>query len=231
MADHLIVVRSGPTLYEVERRIRGTLDVPLAPAGVVAADQAAAECAAMADGRAAAAVFTATDIASIETATIIARSFGLKPRQVSALDNLDQGLWQGLRVEDIRQKQPRIHRQWQENPWSVVPPDGESLDEACDRIGEALERIVRRHAGAVAVIVPPPVDRVIRWLVSGEPLVDLWSEATAPMMSVLPLRMLTAGARGMPSGGQAAERWRSAEPLGNPVFPPFSAQPRRSTSG
>jgi broad specificity phosphatase PhoE len=187
MAEHVIVVRSGPTAYELEGRIRGTLDVPLAPEGVAAADRAAAELAAIRNGRTIASLSTATDVASTETAAVIARSLGLKPRPVPGLDNLDQGLWQGLRVEDIRQKQPRLHRQWQENPWSIAPPEGESLDEACDRLGEALEKVVRRHAGLVAVVVPPPLDRLVHWLVSGEAPVDLWTPTTGPMVSTLPL--------------------------------------------
>jgi broad specificity phosphatase PhoE len=187
MAEYVIVVRSGPTAYELEERIRGTLDVPLAPEGVAAADEAAAELAAIREGRTIASLSTATDAASIETATIIGRSLGLKPRAVPGLANLDQGLWQGLRVEDIRQKQPRLHRQWQENPWSIAPPEGESLDEACDRLGNALEKIVRRHAGLVAVVVPPPLDRLVHWLVSGVAPVDLWTPATGPMVATLPL--------------------------------------------
>jgi broad specificity phosphatase PhoE len=42
MPDHLIVIRSGPTDYDLQGRIRGTLDVPLAAAGIAAAEAAAA---------------------------------------------------------------------------------------------------------------------------------------------------------------------------------------------
>lgn len=187
MADHVIVVRAGPTAYELEGRIRGTLDVPLAPEGIAAADRAAAELAAIRGGRMIDSLSTASDAASTETAAIIGRSLGVRARQVRGLDNLDQGLWQGLRVDDIRQKQPRLHRQWQESPWSIVPPEGESLDEACDRLGEALEKIVRRHAGLVTVVVPPPLDRLVHWLISGASPVDLWTSARGPMVAMLPV--------------------------------------------
>jgi len=185
MADHLILIRSGPTEYEIQGRIRGTLDIPLAPAGLAVAEQAAALVAALtpatgsdATGANApqrpAALVSAPDIASVETARLIGRAIGLRPRANDALANLDQGLWQGMLVDDLRTKQPRLYRQWQENPWSIAPPEGESLDEASVRVEQALEAIGRRHrGGSVVIVVPPPLDRLVRWIVAGEALGDL----------------------------------------------------------
>ena len=52
-----------------------------------------------------------------------------------------------------------------------------------------LQRILRRHAaGRVAVVVPGPIDRVIRWLVAAEPLGDLWACASErPLAAELPV--------------------------------------------
>jgi broad specificity phosphatase PhoE len=79
-------------------------------------------------------------------------------------------------VEEIRRKQPRLYRQWQDNPWAIAPPDGELLEEACERVEEVLEKILRRHPhGCVAVVVPGPLDRIVRWIVAGESMGDLWA--------------------------------------------------------
>ena len=200
MADHLILIRSGPTEYEIQGRIRGTLDIPLAPAGLAVAEQAAALVAAVppATGSDAAdtnapqrpvALVSAPDVASVETARIIGRAIGLRPRANDVLANLDQGLWQGMLVDDLRTKQPRLYRQWQENPWSIAPPEGESLDEASARVEEALEAIARRQrGGSVVIVVPPPLDRLVRWIVAGEALGDLWcTECPENPVAVLPL--------------------------------------------
>lgn len=185
LPTHLLVIRSGATEYDLLGRIRGTLDIPLSTVGIAEAEAAATLLAASPPD----ALYTADGPCAEETAAIIGRRVGMRPRSLADLDNLDQGLWQGMLVEEIRRRQPRLARQWEENPWAVMPPDGEPLDEACDRVDSALERIFKRHSGGrIAVVVPHPLDRIIRWTVAGEPLGDLWDrDAAVPPVVELPL--------------------------------------------
>jgi broad specificity phosphatase PhoE len=172
MPDSLIVIRAGATDYEFQGRIRGAVDIPLCPTGVAEAEHAAS----LLTGSPAIAVYTSEERCAVETGRIIGGAVELKPRAVPQLHNLDQGLWQGLLVEDIRRKQPRLYRQWQDNPWAVAPPDGELLEEACERVEGALEKVLRRHArGRVVLVVPGPLDRIVRWIVAGESMGDLWT--------------------------------------------------------
>ena len=172
MPDSLIVIRAGATDFELQGRIRGAVDIPLCAAGVAEAEHAAR----LLTGSPAIAIYTAEERCAVETGNIVGEALGLKPRAVPQLHNLDQGLWQGLLVEDIRRKQPRLYRQWQDNPWAVAPPDGELLEEACERVEGALEKLLRRHArGRVALVVPGPLDRIVRWIVAGESMGDLWA--------------------------------------------------------
>lgn len=175
MADYLIVIRSGATAYDLEDRIKGTLDIPLCREGVAEAERFAEYLSAAVPS----AIYTSPSRCAVETGRIVGRRIGLRPRKVEALANLDQGLWQGRLVAEIRQRQPRLHRQWQENPWAVAPPQGELLEECCDRVAGGLERLLRKHAeGRVAVVVPEPLERIIRWIVAAEPLGDLWERRT-----------------------------------------------------
>lgn len=185
MPDHLIVIRSGATDYDLQGRIRGTLDIPLCDAGRAAATRAGTALAAAQPDS----IYTAGTACAIETSRIAAAACGLRPRRLAGLHNLDQGLWQGMLVDDIRRKQPRLHRQWQDNPWAVAPPEGELLEAACERVETALEKLVRRHpSGRVALVVPQPLDRIVRWLVSGESMGDLWQhDADRPPLDVLPV--------------------------------------------
>jgi broad specificity phosphatase PhoE len=185
MPDSLIVIRSGATDYEVQGRIRGAVDIPLAAAGVAEVERTIPLLAAAAP----AALYCSRASCAADTARLIGDAIGLRARAVSELGNLDQGLWQGLLVEDIRRKQPRVARQWQDNPWAVAPPEGELLEEACDRVERALHKLFRRHgSGRVALVVPRPLDRVVRWLVAAEPLGDLWAcDADGPLAAEVPV--------------------------------------------
>lgn len=201
MPDTLIILRSGATDYDVQGRIRGAIDLPLAPAGIAEAEEAARQLEPLRP----AAVYTASERCAVETGRIVAAAVALRPRVVKDLTNLDLGLWQGLLVEDIRQRQPRLYRQWQDNPWAIAPPEGELLEQACERVEAALERLVRRHAsGAVGLVVPAPLDRIVRWVAAGESIGDLWQgDEPRPLVSVLPL-----------AGQWAAGSRRSARPTG-----------------
>jgi broad specificity phosphatase PhoE len=172
MADSLVVIRSGATDYDLQGRIRGTLEMPLCAEGIAEAQAAAAACSA---GEPLAALYSSPASCAAETSRIIGRAIDVRPRRVEGLANFDQGLWQGMLVDDIRRKQPRLYRQWQDNPWAVAPPEGELLDEVCGRVESVLEKLFKRHAeGTIALVVPAPLDRIVRWLAGGEPISDLW---------------------------------------------------------
>jgi broad specificity phosphatase PhoE len=176
MADLLVVIRSGATDYELQGRIRGNLDIPLTPAGVDAAKETARRLAAAPP----VALYTSPTTCAIETADVIGDALDLVPRRVPLLVGLDLGLWQGMLVSEIRRRQPRLARHWEEDPWTVVPPDGEPLSAARDRIAQAIAKIVARHPGErVAVVVPQPLDRIIHFLVTGDGPGDLWEIAAS----------------------------------------------------
>jgi probable phosphoglycerate mutase len=202
MPDHLIVIRSGATDYDLQGRLRGTLDMPLSAAGVAAATRAGERLKAAPP----AAIYTSGAACAIETSRIVGRACGLAPRRMAGLGNLDLGLWQGRLIDEIREKQPRLHRQWRDNPWSVAPPEGELLEEACGRVEAALEKLVKRHpAGRIALVVPQPLDAVVRWLVSGRSMDDLWRfDPELDLVDELPVAAQWRPSRDRDGAGNAA---------------------------
>ena len=82
-----------------------------------------------------------------QTAEILAKALGIKLKKLDRLQNLNQGLWQGMLVEDVRHKQPKVYRQWQEQPENVCPPEGEMLSEADDRVRTAIDQTVEASQG------------------------------------------------------------------------------------
>ena len=198
MADLLVVIRSGATDYELQGRISGNLGIPLTPAGIAAAKDTARLLAVAPP----VALYTSPTTCAIEAADVIGDALELVPRRVPHLVGLDLGLWQGMLVSEIRRRQPRLARHWEEDPWTVVPPDGEPLSAARDRIAQAIGKIVARHPGErVAVVVPQPIDRIIRSLLTGNSPGDLW-EIEATDSAVVELRISpTAPRPPMPAAG------------------------------
>jgi len=110
-----------------------------------------------------------------QTAATLAAKIGVKVKTVEKLRNLDQGLWHGKLIQEVKQNQPKVYRQWQENPDSICPPDGEPLEDARKRVDEVLTKIRKKHKeGVVAIVVPEPLASVLRNVLDQQGLGDLW---------------------------------------------------------
>ena len=82
-----------------------------------------------------------------QTASAIGEALDVKVKKVDSWQNVDHGLWQGMLVDDIRRKHPKVFRQWQEQPENICPPEGETLGDAQHRARAALEKLVRKQKG------------------------------------------------------------------------------------
>ena len=157
----ILLVRSGLTEYDCQGRIQGTLDVPLSAEGRQQADATAEELAGR--GVAIDALYTGPCLSAQQTAETLAGRLKLKPKMIKTLHNLDQGLWQGMLFEEVKSKQPRVFRQWQERPETVCPPEGETLREATDRLRAAIAKLAKKHkSGTIALVLSQPLASVLR---------------------------------------------------------------------
>jgi len=169
----LILFQQGLTKWEREGRLRGQLDVPLSPEGVAAVTEAARELSSLAPR----VVYHGPDQAGRQTADLLAEHTTAAVRETDGLAELDLGLWQGLLVAEVKQRHPRVYRQWREHPARVSPPEGETLARASERARSALERIGRRHQrDTVVMVVPPLLEAVMRSVLVGGDLAGLLRE-------------------------------------------------------
>jgi broad specificity phosphatase PhoE len=168
---HIVLIRPGSTDYDLQGRIQGTLDIPLSDQGRGEVQRAVESL----RSQTLSAIYCAPCEAAEQTAEIIGDALHVKVKPIENLRNLDQGLWQGMRVDEVKTKQPKVYRQWQEHPENVCPPDGEMLAGACARIDEAIEKLLKRHrAGAIGLVVPEPLATVLAARLKGGELGDLW---------------------------------------------------------
>jgi broad specificity phosphatase PhoE len=159
----ILLIRSGQTEYDSQGRIQGTLDVPLSEEGrrevLAAATELAGQSASVA------ALYAGPCRSAQETADILAEQLKLKAKTIDSLQNLNQGLWQGLLFDEVKSKQPKVYRQWQEKPDTVCPPEGETLQEARERLRKALAKLTKKHkSGTIAVVLGQPLASVLRCL-------------------------------------------------------------------
>ena len=110
-----------------------------------------------------------------QTSEQISKEGKIKVKILEELRNLDRGLWHGKLIEELKESQPRVYRQWQEQPETVCPPGGETLDEAAIRVEKAIKKIKKRHKhGTIALVVPEPVASVVRNQLEDAEMGDLW---------------------------------------------------------
>ena len=168
----ILLVRTGTTEYECQGRIQGTLDIPLSEDG----RQHVANVIEQLKDREVDALYAGPCRATQQTAELLADAFQVKVKTVDNLRNLNLGLWQGMLIDDVKVKQPKVYRQWQEQPDTVCPPDGETLPAVRDRLEVALAKIVKKHkSGQIALVLPEPARSVMRTILKEtQPLTNLW---------------------------------------------------------
>ena len=167
----IILIRPGATDYDKQERIQGDLDVPLNPQGNGEVAKLVEELSKMPIE----AVYAPPCEPAQQTARAIAEALDVKCRKLDRMKNLNHGLWQGMRVDEVRLKYPRAYRQWQDQPECVQPPAGETLDQASRRIDSTLAKLLKKHKeGMIALVLPEPMASLARHHFNQEEIGDLW---------------------------------------------------------
>lgn len=167
----LALIRCGETTWDVEGRLHGRSDLPLSIDGrsAVSADIAAF-------GSKLANIYHPSDDAAIETAQIVAGAAGGKAKAVADLADPDLGVLEGLTRQDFADRFSKRYKQWQEDPLSLTPPEGEPLVDARARLFGAISRLAKRsRADEIGIVLHPVGLGLIRCWLAQRPAADLWS--------------------------------------------------------
>jgi phosphoserine phosphatase len=167
----MVLIRPGRTEFDEQRRIQGTLDIPLCEAGVDDVRKLTEELRGMPID----VIYTSPCQSARETAELLSDALDVKVKELDSLQNLDQGLWQGRSIDEVKQTQPTVFRQWQENPETICPPSGEPVSAAIQRVRVVVAKLRRKHEGRmIAIIAPEPIYCLTRCEIDGEAPRDLW---------------------------------------------------------
>lgn len=158
----ILLIRPGCTDYDEQQRIQGKLDLPLCRRGESQVDAAIQQLKDMPLDR----IYTSPSDPARSTAERIGGALDVSVKTLEGLENMNQGLWEGLQLEEIRRKHPKVYKQWQESPESICPPSGESLTEAEARVRKALEKPLKKK-GNLAFVVSEPLAAIVAAVVKG----------------------------------------------------------------
>jgi probable phosphoglycerate mutase len=157
----LVLLREGLTRWEVEKRLRGRVDVPLTPEGEAEVKQSARELSALTP----AVLYHGPDQAARQTAELVKGEVDVPVRELDELAEMNLGLWEGLLAGEVKNRHPRVYRQWLDDPERVAAPEGETIAQGKERVQKLLATVSARHPhDTVVLVVPPFLGALVRWV-------------------------------------------------------------------
>jgi phosphoserine phosphatase len=161
----IVLIRPGSTTFDEQQRLQGILDLPLSPQGEEQVARLLHDLSQIEIDL----IYTSPCEPARTTAGRIGAARGIPVKEIEGLFNINLGLWQGLQVEEIRRKHPKVFKQWQESPEAICPPGGETFVEAIDRVRKTLEKPLKKK-GNLAFVAADPLAAIISSVIRGVPL-------------------------------------------------------------
>ncbi|MFQ6048428.1 MAG: histidine phosphatase family protein [Phycisphaerae bacterium] len=169
----LILIPVGQTDWQAQGRLAGGADLPLNEAG----RHEVAELADSLAGKGLSLLYASQNQTAQQTASLLAERLGVKLKSFKGLDEVDLGLWEGLTVQQLKQRYPRVYKQWAERPNAVCPPQGEQLEAASRRLVEAVRRIGLKHRDqTVGIVLGRLAMSLVRCQIDGLGLEQFWKQ-------------------------------------------------------
>ena len=159
----VVLIRPGCTDFDDQNRIQGSLDLPLNRRGE---DQVQGIVRALQDIPIKK-VYTAPCDPARSTAATIGERLNVPVKETDGLRNFDQGLWQGLPLDEVQRKYPKVFKQWQDSPETICPPQGETVSDATERLKKMLQKPLKRKA-TIALVASEPMATLVSCVLKGE---------------------------------------------------------------
>jgi probable phosphoglycerate mutase len=149
MVTRLYLVRHGATHLTAEARFSGSVGVELSEEGRWQAAQLGERL----RDEGITAVYSSPLSRAVDTAALVAGSFGLTATTRDGLREISHGHWEGLTRSEVEARFPQEYAAWEADPFTFAPEDGESGVAVLARALPAIREIVTRHAGERILVV------------------------------------------------------------------------------
>jgi probable phosphoglycerate mutase len=155
---NFILVRHGQTGWNKQERFRGWVDVDLDDEGIKQAKAAAQRVVRWQVD----AVYSSPLKRAMSTAQVIAKHFNVPVTPLDGITDMNFGDWQGLAIQEAREKFPEQFDFWLNSPHRLQIPGGETLEDVRRRAVATIEELAARHEDdTIAVVTHRVVCKVL----------------------------------------------------------------------
>ena len=148
-ATRVFMVRHGATVLSAEDRFAGVTNVELSDEGREQARRLAERL----SGEKITAVYASPLGRTVETARILAAPHDLTVTTCDGFREISHGHWEGMMRREVEEKFPGEMAEWEKDPYTFAPVDGESGLAVTARALPALIDLVREHPGENILVV------------------------------------------------------------------------------
>ncbi len=163
--SEVYLIRHGEITQSVPRRFVGQTDLPLTDRGRAQMEAVAA----FLQGRGVGRLFCSPLSRCMEGARIVGAVLGLEPEAVPDLSEICLGSWEGLTVEEVKERFPGRYEARGRNMAGFRPPGGESFADLQRRAWPAFETAAKSPV-PLAIVAHGGVNRVLLSRILGMPL-------------------------------------------------------------
>lgn len=126
----IYLIRHGVTPWNLEKRVCGRTDIPLSEAGREQARLISQRLKPLQFDK----IYSSPLKRALEAASIIGKELNIDPVIDERLIEMDYGSWEGKTYSEIIENDFEIFKRWDRDPGKPGPPNGESGNEATQRI-------------------------------------------------------------------------------------------------
>ncbi|MFC1624117.1 histidine phosphatase family protein [Candidatus Omnitrophota bacterium] len=168
MPTRVILIRHGETDWNLERRYCSFTGVDLNNKGIMQAEKLFYKLRKEKIDK----VYSSDSPRALNFARILFKEAPIE--KVYELREINFGIFEGLRHEEIMERHPEVYKRWLDDPFLVALPEGDNLGDFKKRVENALARIISVNEDKVAAVVTHagPIKIIIRNILKSK---DIWA--------------------------------------------------------
>ncbi len=154
----LILVRHGETAGRSSIRFYGKTDIPLSDEGIKQMESVG-DCL---DGELFHMAFSSPLSRSYEGAKIIQGDRNIEIYKIEEFIEINFGRWEGLTLEEIKDRDEELFYEWRRNVWNFDYPEGDKRKDFIERVRRGVDRVLEiAEEGSILLVLHKGILRVI----------------------------------------------------------------------